>query len=90
MMFLDVFNEKKQIQKFQIGLYSLQMNTIMIKRKVASDFHIYFCKLNVNVHARKTVYTEHQRMWHSGGFWPEWRPHYFIEYKAISKIFCSY
>ena len=63
----------------------LQKNTISIKRKVTSDFHIHFC--NVIVHAKTTICTPNDRealRW----ILPKWRPgYYFVEYKAISKIF---
>ena len=71
--------------QFRKCLCYLRTNTIATRRIITSDSPLHF--RIVIVHAKTTKWTERQRMWHQGGIQPNWRPHYFVEWNAISLVF---
>ena len=61
------------------------MNIKANRKNDTNDFRIKFCY--VFVHAKTTLSIEYQKMQLHGGFYPKWQPQYFIEYKAIPKVY---
>ena len=79
----------------EIKCGNLKKTTVLLASEHHSDQmkcykRFSYTFLQGNRSLKNAMPIECQRMWHQGGLQPKWQPHYFIEYKAISKIFAVY